>query len=80
VPASLKKLALEQLNRPNSQLRCSNKDDSLRCSYLFFGSPGKVGCVVQHFPEIRVSQLNPHHSCAILLKSRFELRRSSTCI
>jgi hypothetical protein len=28
VPASLKKLALEQLNRPNSQLRCSDKDDS----------------------------------------------------
>jgi len=26
-PASLEKLALEQLNRPNSQLRCSNKDD-----------------------------------------------------
>jgi transposase len=26
-PASLKKLTLEQLNRPNSQLRCSNKDD-----------------------------------------------------
>jgi len=27
VPASLEKLAFKQLNRPNSQLRYSNKDD-----------------------------------------------------
>ncbi len=27
VPASLEKFTFEQLNRPNSQLRCSNKDD-----------------------------------------------------
>jgi len=28
VPASLEKFTFEQLNRPNSQLRCSNKGDS----------------------------------------------------
>ncbi len=27
VPASLEKFTFEQLNRPNSQHRCSNKDD-----------------------------------------------------
>jgi len=42
MPASLEKLALKQLNRPNLQLRCSNKDDFKRCSHLFFGSSVKV--------------------------------------
>jgi hypothetical protein len=42
VPASLKKLAFDWLNRSNSLLRSSNKNDSLRQSLLFFGSPVKV--------------------------------------
>jgi hypothetical protein len=41
-PASLEKLALDRLNRPNSLLRRSNKDDFKRRSHLFFGSSAEV--------------------------------------
>jgi len=41
-PASLKKLTFEKLNRPNSLVPRSNKDDFLRFSHLFFGSSVEV--------------------------------------
>ena len=56
-PASLEKLALEQLNRPNSQLRCSNNGRFLTLFLLIFRLTGRGRSGAQK-PWIRFMEIN----------------------